>query len=147
MNTQEIRRRLNEGKDISVYKKLLEVLSLWSEHFPMTGVDGFLEKAVEYGKSILPKDKQALSILQFILSKESFSAAVSALLNTRFSDLPANLKPFTKTGRRMELAFWCVDGRVSDMVKDLVNFKGFKTQGFFCDTEGNKVELIDLNDE
>lgn len=141
------RQRINESKDVSVYKKLLTILTQWSDKFPMTGIDGFLEKATDKGKSILPKDKRALSILDYVVSMSSFSAAVSALLNTRFSDLPADLKPLAKIDRRCQLAFWNKNGIIGDMVKDLINFEDSKASCFFSDMHGNKVTLLDTEVE
>jgi len=141
MNTQ-ILKRINEEKDISVYKKLLTVLTQWSEKFPMTGIDSILDRVVEKGKSVLPTDKYALAILDYILSMRSFSASVSALLNMRFSDLPAEFQPLANIDKKCQLAFWFVDGRISDMVKDLICLNQKTTTGFFCDSNGKKVELL-----
>jgi hypothetical protein len=141
-----IRKRINEGKDVSIYKKLLHILTQWSEKFPMTGVDTLLDKVINQGKAILPKDKKALNIIDHTISKESFSASVSDLLNTRFSDLPSEMKPFAKINRKMQLAFWNTGTRVTDMVKDLIDLEKKKTKGFWCDLNGNKVELIDIDE-
>lgn len=142
----EIKKMVTESKDVSVYKKLINALSYWSEKFPMTGVDSLYKAAIDKGKSILPKDKRALSILSYILSNNTYPAAVSALINTRFADLPVELKPIAVVDKRQELAFWNVDGRVTDLVKNLIDFEGGKSKGFFCDMEGKKVTLIDSED-
>ncbi len=146
MNKEQIRKRINEARDVSVYKKLLNVLSCWSNKFPLTGIDSYLDKAVENGKSILPKDKRALAILDHLLSSDSFAEAVSNLLNMRFADLPTDLKPLAKIDKKCQLAFWNAGGIVTDRVKSLINFdKG--EAGFFCDIDGVRVTLLDTEDE
>ncbi len=142
-----IQERINEAKDVNVYKRLLAVLSAWSDKFPMTGIDGLLDLVIEKGKAILPKDKRAMCILKHVLCVEPFSAAVNGVLNTRFSDLPADLKPVAKVGGRHEVAFWNVDGQVYDYVKKLINFEGKKQAGFWCDISGEKVTLLDTEEE
>lgn len=146
MNTH-ILKRINEAKDVSVYKKLLTVLTQYSEKFPMTGIDSMLDRVAEKGKSVLPTDKRALEIVDYVLSLNSFSAAVSALMNTRFSDLPAELKPLANIDKTCQLAFWCVDGQPSDRVKDLICFNQETKTGFFCDSNGKKVELLTTTED
>jgi hypothetical protein len=141
-----MRERINEAKDVNVYKKLLNILSKWCTKFPMTGIDTILDQVIDKGKSILPKDKRALAIIDHVLSADSFSEAVSNLLNMRFADLPTSLKPIATVGKKHELAFWNTECRISDLVKDLLNFNGGKS-GFFCDTGGKKVTLLDTETE
>jgi hypothetical protein len=141
----DIKRSLLEAKDVNIYKKLLNVLGEWTDKFPASGVDNLLEILIEKGKKLLPKDKRALDILDYIFTSnsESVSAAVQQLLNTRFLDLPVDLKPVTKSGRRYEVAFWHRDGQVLDKVKDLIDFTGKGGAGFWCDVNGGRIQLLD----
>jgi hypothetical protein len=112
----------------------------------MTGIDGLLDLVIEKGKAILPRDKRAVSILKHVLTVEPFSAAVNGVLNTRFSDLPADLTPVAMVGSRHETAFWNSNGSPTDLVKKLINFEGTKQAGFWCDISGKKVTLIDTEE-
>jgi hypothetical protein len=142
-----IQKRINEAVDINIYKRLLAVLSSWSDKFPLTGIDGLLDLVISKGKTILPKDKRALAILKHVLMAEPFSAAVNGVLNTRFSDLPSNLAPVAKVGDRHETAFWNSNGSPTDYTKKLINFEGTKQAGFWCDISGKKVELLDTEEK
>lgn len=135
------------NKPLSVYKKLLKVLGDYSDRFPGTGVGKLFNQTIEQGKRILPKDKLAVDILWFVLSKHSTAAAVQKLLNMRFSNLPIKLQPIVKNGRSKEVAFWTRDSKISDKVKDLIDFDGKGTKGAWSDVDGDKVKLLDISEE
>ena len=140
-------KRICESKDVKVYKRLLAVLGGYSTNFPATGVSGLFDTVVDQGKKILPNDKQALSIIDFVLQDASEPAAVQKLLNMRFSDVPTEYRPVTKNGNKHEVAFWVRNGVISDRVKDLIDFSNVGKQGGWCDVDGEKVTLIDLTKE
>lgn len=139
--------RLLESKDLQLFRKLLRVLGDYSTSVPMTGVDRLFDIATEIGIKILPKDKHALAILKYVLSCGSTASSVQALLNHRFSGLPAEVKPMAKDGRRNIIASWSRDGSVSDRVKDLIDWGQTGKQGVWSNIDGEKVELIDTVDE
>ena len=134
---------ITESKDVTVYKRLIQVLGDYSKSFPFTGVDKFFRNAVEKGKQILPSDKTALSILDYALQGESSSGVVQKLLNIRFSDLPMEVRPCGKSDRRREVAFWMMKDRMGDKVVDLINFEG-DGKGHWVDANGDNVTLIDM---
>jgi hypothetical protein len=136
-----------ESKDMQVYKTLLKSFGKYSEEFPATGVSRMFDSALEYGKKILPKEKLAVDILHHILKSNSATAAVHKILNMRFSELPIELRPLVKNGRRKEVAHWSREALVSDKVKDLINWKGTGKAGQWSDVDGNKVKLHDLSQE
>jgi hypothetical protein len=140
---------LLEAKDLSCYKKLLNVFGSYTDAFPATGVDRLLNKAIENGMRIMPKDKRAVEILNYILSmSKSAPARVQELLNVRFSDLPINFKPIFKVGNRREVAFWNADDRLSDKVVSLLDFEGAGKGGFWASVDRKKVDLVDgFNDK
>lgn len=147
-----MRKSITEAKDIALYKNLLNVFGDWCDKFPASSVDRLFEILVEQGKKILPDDKRALAILDFVLedNKDSVPAAVQKILNLRFRDLPAQLKPIAwgkpQMGRRHEIAFWNRDSKVFDQVKSLLNFEG-GGKGFWSDVEGEKVTLLDTEEK
>ena len=130
-----------EAKGLPTYKLLLQVLGSFCEEFPMTGVDKILDAALE-GRKILPGDKRALMCLDHILSNSSVPAAVQDLQNKRFSDLPVELKPVYKDGRKLHVAFWVRGKFISDKVRDLLAFDGASGAGSWCDQDGKKVTLV-----
>jgi hypothetical protein len=138
-----IMQRIQEAKDVSVYKRLIQILGEYSKGFPFTGVDKYFQKAVNMGKNILPRDKTALNIIEYVLQGESSSGVVQKLLNTRFSDLPVEHRPCTKKDRRKEVAFWMLKDRMGDKVVDLINFEGEGT-GHWVTADGEKATLIDM---
>jgi len=135
--------RVLEATGLPTYKLLLQVLGDFCQDFPMTGVDKILDAALA-GRQILPTDKRALGCLGHILSNPSVPAAVQDLQNKRFSDLPVELKPVYKDGRKLHVAFWVRGNFISDKVRDLLAFDGATGSGHWCDQDGVKVSLINL---
>lgn len=133
-----------EAKDLDVYKKLLRMLGEYSEKFPGTGVTRMFDQALENGKKILPKDKLAIDILHHIFKTSSVPGAVHKLLNWRFSNLPIELRPLIKNGRKKMVAHWTREALVSDKVKDLIDWAASGKKGHWSDVDGGKVKLYDL---
>jgi len=131
-----------ESKDLTVYKRLLRTLGEYSESFPATGVSKMFRSVLENGLKVLPKDDDALNILSFVLLGKSVPAIVHALLNTRFSDLPVEIKPLYKVGNSTMVAYWCKGKVVSDKVLDLLKFDT-KEKGYWCDEKGKEVKLLE----
>jgi hypothetical protein len=119
------------------------MLGDYSKNFAYTGVDKLFKKAVDTGKKIIPSDKNALKILDTILRGETSSGVVQKLLNTRFSDLPIEVRPITKSGKGKEVAFWMVKERMGDKVKDLIDFDD-EGKGHWVDVNGKTATLIDM---
>lgn len=140
-------KRILEAKDLALYKTMLRVLGDYCTNVPFTGVDKLFNMMIEKGAQVMPKDEHALDILRFVLRMKSPAVIVHQLLNLRFSDLPVEVRPITKKGRRHEVASWTRDEIISDRVKDLVDWSGSGKQGAWTDIDGNKVELVDANDE
>lgn len=131
-----------EAKDLDIYKRLLRVLGEYQKVSPGTGADRKFDQVISIGKKILPKDKQALAILDNILREDNPADTFQKLMNLRFSCLAAGCRPVVKKGRKHEVASWTRGGTVSDMVRDLLDWNE-KGSGFWSDVEGNKVELVD----
>ena len=131
-----------EAKDVGTYKKLIQALGDFSKSQAFTGVDKLFKKAIDDGKKILPKDKQALAILDHLLQGDSTSSSkVQQVLNTRFDTLPIEVRPIIKSGDNKEVAFWMVADRMSDKVQDLINFSG-EGKGKWVDKNGEKATLV-----
>lgn len=141
--------RILEAKDLKIYKRLLRVLGEYTQTFPSTGIGDFFDSVVEQGKKVLPKDKQALTILYYILKDESESVptTINKLLNMRFPSLPVEYRPITLDGRKKEVAFWQRGNVISDRVKDLIDFKNVGKIGGWCNVNGDKVSLVDMSKE
>jgi len=140
-------KRIIETKDVEVYKKLLRILGEYNLKAPATGVDRLFDTAVEQGKKILPKDKNALVILDYILSN-SVPTAVQKLLNSRFSDLPKiEFRPVIKVGKKHETAWWSRNTSISDKVKDLIDWEGGGKAGRWTNIDGETATLLDLHKE
>ena len=141
MNTK----KLFEAKNLTVYKGLLRTFGDYKSNVPCTGVDKLFDILVKNGASIMPRDKLALGILSYILgSEKNTPAAVHALLNTRFAGLPVEFKPVIKTGRKYEVAMWTRGKIIYDRVKDLIDWEDTKQVGGWTDIDGNKLEIIDI---
>jgi len=139
--------RIQEAKDVVLYKRLLKVLGEYSKTVPATGVDTLFDAAVKRGSKILPKDKTALAILKHVMADDSAARVVHKLLNLRFSNLPADLRPLSKEGRKHQVAHWArTNALVSDRVKDLIAWED-GSAGHWSDLEGKKVTLIDMMEE
>jgi len=139
-------KKIFEAKDLIVYKKLITILGEFVTKFPASGVDQLFNTAIEQGKKILPKDKKALDILNFVLNTDSIPSSVQKLLNMRFDDLPVEYKPMAKKGRKLETACWIRNAVVSDKIKDLIDFQVTGKSGAWSDNEGNKVSIVDIGE-
>jgi hypothetical protein len=136
-----------ESRNVQTYKKLLNIFGGFCDEYPASSVDRLFELMVEKGIKILPSDKRAMDILNYLICEcDSVSMRVQKILNMRFRNLPAELKPITKSGRRHEIAFWCIDGAVFDQVRRLLNFES-GSKGFWSDAEGKKVQLLNTKEK
>lgn len=138
---------LLEAKKLTIYKKLIRLLSDYSEKFPATGVDNYFKAATDKGVKILPGNSRASDIIYSIIDDcdKSVPSKVTDLLNKRFSDLTMDVRPLFKNGKRKEVAFWERDGKVTDKVIDLIDWEGGKA-GRWADAQGEKVSLIDMEE-
>jgi len=140
-------KRILESRDTNLYKKLVAILGEYTTNIPCTGIDDLFDSAVKNGAKILPKDKRALDILDYILSCNSAARVIHKLLNLRFSDLPAELKPISKKGRKHQVVHWTRGANVSDRVKDLIDWEGSSAVGKWTNVDGEGVALIDIAKE
>ena len=130
---------------MQVYKKLMRALGDFSDKYPSTGMDKYFSKGLEVGLKIMPKDKRALQIIDYVLSNDTAPAAVQKFLNLRFIGLPVDIRPIYKADKGRKLvAFWCADGNVMSKVVDLVGLKS-QAKGYWCDEAGKKVSLVDIS--
>ena len=142
---KEILKKVQEARDVSLYQKLLRILGDYSASVPCTGVDELFDVTAAQGKKVLPKDKKALEILDHILSGGSTARVVHKLLNLRFSDLPIECRPITKNGRKHLVAHFGRDGKISDRVKDIVDWEDTGKTGRWVDIDGEKTNLINIS--
>lgn len=140
-------RKLLESKGLDLYKRLVRILGNYSKSVPATGIDRVFDQVVAQGIRVLPKDKFALAILDRVLDEKDVPNTVQTLLNMRFSDLPVEVRPMSKTGRRHEVAFWSRGDKKFDMVKELLDIEGVGKSGKWTDPNGESVQLIDLSAE
>jgi len=140
-------KKIQEARDVSIYQRLLKVLGDYSASVPATGVDALFDTVAEHGKKVLPKDKKALEILDYILSSGVTARVVHKLLNLRFSDLPVECRPITKNGRKHLVAHWSGDKKISDRVKDLVDWDDKGGVGYWANIDGEKVSLLNLSNK
>jgi hypothetical protein len=140
--------KLSEAKDLTIYKKLLNIFGEYTDLFPATGVDRIFNTLVKKGIKTVPKDKKALGILDSILCRASDSVpgVVSDLLNTRFSELPFKFRPVFLSGRAKEVAFYSKDGKLYDKVINLLSLGDEKVEGW-VDVHGKKVTVVDSLEE
>lgn len=143
----KILRKIQEAQDVDLYQKLLTILGDYSASVPCTGVDNLFDVAAAQGKKILPKDKKALEILDYILSSGITARVVHKLLNLRFSDLPVECRPIMKDGRKHLIAHWSRDKKISDRVKDVVDWDSTGKPGYWTDIDGEKISLLPLKKE
>lgn len=140
-------KKIREARDVSLYQRLLKTLGEYSAAVPATGVDVLFDVIAEHGKKVLPKDKKAIEILDHILSSGTTARVVHKLLNLRFSDLPVECRPIMKDGRKHRVAHWSRDKKISDRVKDLIDFDVSGKAGRWTDIDGESVNLLPLKKE
>lgn len=139
--------KIRESRDVSIYQKLLRVLSDYTANVPATGVDKLFDVVSEEGKKILPKDKKALEILDHILSSANTARVIHKLLNLRFSDLPVECRPIMRDGHKHVIAHWSRGAEVNDRVKSLIDWENTGVAGRWTDIDGEMVSLIALQKE
>ncbi len=141
--------KLFEAKNLTVYKKLLNIMGDYIGNAPCTGIDGLFKILVKEGTKILPKDKLALDILDHVLTcSKNTPAAIQALLSTRFACLPTEFKPMIKSkDGKCEIAMWCRGKTIYDRVKDLIDFEVTGQAGSWSNVSGEKAEIIDMSTE
>lgn len=137
--------RLFEAKNLDVYKKLLRILSEYCKTMPMSGMNRLFDQVVEKGMKILPKDKLALEILDYVLQEDNVASSIQDLLNMRFSCLPPACLP--QRQKDQKIASWKRGELISDKIKDLINWEGTGTAGSWSNSKGEKVNLIDMSQE
>jgi len=142
-----ILKKIQEARDVNLYQRLLKVLGDYSASVPATGIDALFDVASEQGKKILPKDKKALEILDYILSNDVTARVVHKLLNLRFSDLPVECRPVMKDGRKHRIAHWSRDKKISDRIKDLVDWDNTGKAGHWTDIDGEAASLLPIKKE
>ena len=141
-------KQITEAKDVVIYKHLLRHFGDYATSNQMTGVSKLFQQVVDGGLKVMPKDSRALDILDATLHCATNPAAsVQKFLNVRFSDLPIDVRPIVKNGRRKEVAFWCRNGNIYDKVCDLISFDAKGRSGYWCNVRGDSVELLDLGFE
>lgn len=143
--SNNVLKKIQEARDVNIYQKLLKILGDYSSRVPSTGIDKLFGAAAKQGKKILPKDKKALEILDYILSSGSTARIIHKLLNLRFSDLPVECKPLMKDGRKHRVAHWTRDTKITDRVKDLVDWENTGKVGAWTNIDGDKCALIQIN--
>lgn len=141
------KRKVLESTRVGVYKKLLNIFGSFCDAYPASSVDRIFDIMVEKGVKILPTEQRAEAIIEYIISEcESGPMKVQRILNMRLRDLPAELKPITKAGKRHEIAFWCKGDQIYDKVKDLLNLED-DGAGYWGDAECKKVTLLDTKEK
>lgn len=137
-------KRILEAKDLEIYKRLLRILGAYAKEAPAQGIERLFNAAVEKGKSVMPKDKQALAILDELLDEEKPADTVQKLMNMRFCSLPVCCKPLVKAGRRCQVAYWNRGDHTSDRVKDLIDWDATGKSGKWSEVDGTSVKLVDM---
>jgi hypothetical protein len=153
-NVMKVRKIIQEAVDVSLYKRVLDLLADYTEFAPATGISQLLDQALEQGKSVIPHNKKAIEILEWIFMgacepdrpKALHAGPPSAgvcqkLMNMRFCDLPVICRPRYRDGKQLIVACWSRGGIISDRIKDLMAWEG-KTGGSWTDLDGNTVTLV-----
>lgn len=131
-------------KDLEIYKSLVNLFTEYVSVFSTSRAEKVLDYLINSGLKVIPDDSLAQEILLYMLnSKNSVPIKVLELLNLKFSDLPLNLRPRYQEGFEVKNAFWKVGNDISDSVFSLITIVDENScQRFWCDSNGNKVELL-----
>jgi len=135
---------LENEKDLTTYEKLLKAFADYTTAFPATGCDTMFNILLNRKTAVIPKDKDAVKILDYVLgSKENAAGIVQQILNMRFCDLPVECKPMYEHEAEKKVACWKQNDVISDKVVSLLDLgqKG-KIEGFVCCYSGEKVKLL-----
>jgi len=126
---------------LEIYKCLLHCFSGYADDVPASGVDSYLEKAIDRGKAVIPSDSNAQDILYLLLcSDHSDARKVHELLNFRFDDLCVDVRPLYLDEGDPACALWKRGDDVFDRVLSLLAFDG--PDGKWADPDGDAVKII-----
>jgi hypothetical protein len=136
--------RINESRDLDIYKKLVMILSDFVDKYPGTGMGKVYRQVLNAGLKVMPKDEKALDILGYVI-KDGGPKAVQDLMNRTFCELPITIRPVYKDGNAKRTAFWSKDSKIYDKVRDLLDLNGSGVKGEWSDEKSNKVTLLSLD--
>lgn len=144
---QTLRQKISEATDLGLFKRILGAFSCFVERQPGTGMSRVYKGMLDVNVKMMPKDKRALDILDYVVKDKSDSAIVQDVMNKSFGELPCTVRPMYKAGSTKLIAFWCVDGKIFSKVADLLDLDDRGGTKFWSDEKGSKVDLIDLTIE
>jgi hypothetical protein len=133
---------LEAQKDLSIYKRLVQLLGDYQTNVPATGISNIFNKLLDKGIKAIPKDKTAQAILSYILFNKDQALIIECLLNQRFAKLPALYRPTYKDGNKKLTAFWFSNDNICDKSFNLLNLED--SIGHWCDESGKSVKLINV---
>ena len=142
-----LKKKLSEATDLGLFKRILGAFSCVVERQPGTGMSKVYKAMLDVNVKMMPKDKRALDILDYVVKDKSDSAIVQDVMNKTFTDLPCTVRPTYKVGSSKLIAFWCADGKIFNKVADLLDLDGGSSTKFWSDEKGAKIDLIDLTTE
>lgn len=133
--------RLNEAKDLSLYKRMVDMFARAYESY--SGFGGTYRKILDGGFRIIPKDKRAQEILNYVVGEGS-GKNIQSLMNMRFAELPVDIRPNFRNGKKYETAYWCIDDKLNTKIFDLLSFPEVKGKGKWADESCKGVSLLEL---
>lgn len=140
-------KKILEAKDLGLYKILLRMFNEYTVKTPASGYSQLLDSLIENGAKALPSDSVALDTIRSVTCADSTASGIHRLLNLRFADLPGDIRPMIRPKRKLIVANWNTGDKVSDRVKDLIDWDGTGKKGFWSDIDGNKAEIINMTHE
>jgi hypothetical protein len=135
-------------KDLTTFEKLLKAVADFTDAYPATGLDQMFTNMLNNKTKIMPKDKNAIAILDYVsCMKTTPAGVVQQLLNLRFGDLPMEVRPIYDLAGKKTTAYWRRGNKVYDKVVSLLDFAQEGDVKGFVDEKGEKVEIVDIAKE
>jgi len=131
--------KLNEHRDVKLYKNLLDYFERLAIIYRKSGVDKTYKHLLKHGLRSMPDDDRAQEILEYMV----VNYPPSVLLNKTFADLPVDVRPIYKIGNAKLVAFWKTEDSLSNKLFDLL---GHEVHGHWTDARGNKITLIKIGE-
>ena len=137
--------KLDESKDLVIYKLLLTTLEEYVNKFPGTGISKYLDHFLEAGKGSIPKNERAQNILLWVLTSGTCGEAIAWICGKRFSDLPVMIRPSYKEVDVIKVANFGNEEKSYDLIGSLLGWDGDThkdVKGDWVGCDGKKVDLI-----
>lgn len=134
---------LEDREDLKLFKKVVHVFGYYCDKLPGTAVEPLYNELLQRGLKCLPSDHVAINVLHYMLDRKLPDASkVGEIMNLRFLDLPADVRPvFLDKDKTETVASWKRGDKIYDRIMSLINLED-GSKGSWVSQSGEAVKLL-----